>query len=179
MPDQDFQVRAFDTLVGKHGDHIGGERDAVRALLRGETDAACILDANHLAFAREGQHTASLNQNPRSDGRLRSLQLHRARRRATGEGRPFLRAAARDVVRRRRSAPAARSRRVEGVGARPGDRIHAALRGRRSIRHDRHVRQQRRRRNAGRSRHRSAFAEGGYLLVKRAVRRVRPEKRSS
>jgi phosphonate transport system substrate-binding protein len=52
--DRDFQVKAFDVLVGKHGDHIGGERDAVRALLRGEADAACILDANHLAFAREG-----------------------------------------------------------------------------------------------------------------------------
>src|SRR5262245_60289366 len=59
MPDRDFKVRAFDTLVGKHGDHIGGERDAVRALLRGETDAACILDANHLAFAREGTLTPS------------------------------------------------------------------------------------------------------------------------
>jgi ABC-type phosphate/phosphonate transport system substrate-binding protein len=54
MPDRDFAVRVFDTLVGKHGDHIGGERDAVRALLRGEADAACILDANHLAFTREG-----------------------------------------------------------------------------------------------------------------------------
>ena len=53
MPQRDFQVRMFDMLVGKHGDHIGGERDAVRALLRGEADAACILDANHLAFARE------------------------------------------------------------------------------------------------------------------------------
>jgi ABC-type phosphate/phosphonate transport system substrate-binding protein len=53
-PEQDFQVRVFDTLVGKHGDHIGGERDAVRALLRREADAACILDGNHLAFAREG-----------------------------------------------------------------------------------------------------------------------------
>jgi ABC-type phosphate/phosphonate transport system substrate-binding protein len=53
-PDRDFQVRVFDVLVGKHGDHIGGERDAVRALLRGEADAACILDANNLAFAREG-----------------------------------------------------------------------------------------------------------------------------
>src|SRR6185295_15723381 len=53
-PDQDFEVRVFDALVGKHGDHIGGERDAVRALLRGEADAACILDGNHLAFAREG-----------------------------------------------------------------------------------------------------------------------------
>lgn len=51
---EDLDVRAFDILVGKHGDHIGGERDAVRALLRGEADAACILDANHLTFAREG-----------------------------------------------------------------------------------------------------------------------------
>ncbi len=53
-PERDFQVSVFDALVGKHGDHIGGERDAVRALLRGEADAACILDANNLAFAREG-----------------------------------------------------------------------------------------------------------------------------
>jgi ABC-type phosphate/phosphonate transport system substrate-binding protein len=54
MPERDFEVRVFDVLVGKHGDHIGGERDAIRALLRGEADAACILDANHLAFVREG-----------------------------------------------------------------------------------------------------------------------------
>jgi ABC-type phosphate/phosphonate transport system substrate-binding protein len=47
-------VLVFDRLVGKHGDHIGGERDAVRALVRGEADAACILDANHLAFGRDG-----------------------------------------------------------------------------------------------------------------------------
>ena len=53
-PRRDFEVVLFDYLVGKHGDHIGGERDAVRALVRGEVDAACILDANHLAFTREG-----------------------------------------------------------------------------------------------------------------------------
>jgi ABC-type phosphate/phosphonate transport system substrate-binding protein len=53
-PRRDFDVVLFDTLVGKHGDHIGGEREAARALLRGEADAACILDANHLAFGREG-----------------------------------------------------------------------------------------------------------------------------
>src|SRR5450755_4744253 len=29
-PRQDFEVLSFDSLVGKHGDHIGGERDAVR-----------------------------------------------------------------------------------------------------------------------------------------------------
>jgi ABC-type phosphate/phosphonate transport system substrate-binding protein len=53
-PDIDFQVRRFDVGVGLHGDHIGGERDAARALLAGELDAACMIDANHLAFAREG-----------------------------------------------------------------------------------------------------------------------------
>ena len=53
-PDHDFTVIPFDKLVGKHGDHIGGERDAIRALLAGQADAACILDGNHLAFSREG-----------------------------------------------------------------------------------------------------------------------------
>jgi ABC-type phosphate/phosphonate transport system substrate-binding protein len=53
-PRRDFEVILFDRLVGKHGDHIGGERDAVRALVRGDVDAACILDANQLAFSREG-----------------------------------------------------------------------------------------------------------------------------
>lgn len=53
-PGRDFEVRRFDVLVGLHGDHIGGERDAVRALLAGEVDAACLIDANHLLFAREG-----------------------------------------------------------------------------------------------------------------------------
>ncbi|HZS52350.1 MAG TPA: PhnD/SsuA/transferrin family substrate-binding protein [Bryobacterales bacterium] len=53
-PGRDFEVIAFDRLVGKHGDHIGGERDAVRALLRGEADAACLIDGNYLLFAQEG-----------------------------------------------------------------------------------------------------------------------------
>jgi phosphonate transport system substrate-binding protein len=69
--DRDFEARAFDVLVGKHGDHVGGERDAVRALLRGEADAACILDANHLAFARDGSIPSSstrvLTQTPGYD----------------------------------------------------------------------------------------------------------------
>ena len=47
-------VVRHDVLVGKHGDHIGGERDAVRALLAGTVDAACVIDGNRLAFAREG-----------------------------------------------------------------------------------------------------------------------------
>jgi phosphonate transport system substrate-binding protein len=53
-PRRDFEVVVCDRLAGKHGDHIGGERDAVRALVRGEADGACILDANHLVLTREG-----------------------------------------------------------------------------------------------------------------------------
>ena len=53
-PDKDFTVLQFDKLVGKHGDHIGGERDAVRSLIHGEADAACLVDGNHLVFSREG-----------------------------------------------------------------------------------------------------------------------------
>jgi phosphonate transport system substrate-binding protein len=53
-PEADFQVLRFDRERGKHGDHIGGERDAVRALMRGDADAACIIDANHLLFTQEG-----------------------------------------------------------------------------------------------------------------------------
>ena len=52
--DNDVDVVAFDVLPGKHGDHVGGERDAVRALVKGEVDAACLLDANQIAFGREG-----------------------------------------------------------------------------------------------------------------------------
>src|SRR5262249_34917630 len=36
-----------------HGDHIGGERDAARALVRGQVDAACCIDGNHLLFTQE------------------------------------------------------------------------------------------------------------------------------
>jgi phosphonate transport system substrate-binding protein len=50
----DVVVRHHDVGVGLHGDHIGGERDAARALADGDVDAACMIDANHLLFAREG-----------------------------------------------------------------------------------------------------------------------------
>jgi len=53
-PDRDIHVLRHDVGVGLHGDHIGGERDAARALLAGEVDAACMIDGNHLLFAHEG-----------------------------------------------------------------------------------------------------------------------------
>ncbi len=48
------RIQRFDVGVGLHGDHIGGERDAARALLAGEVDAACLIDSNVLLFARDG-----------------------------------------------------------------------------------------------------------------------------
>jgi phosphonate transport system substrate-binding protein len=54
----DPRVRRFDVGVGLHGDHIGGERDAARALFAADpadrVDAACMIDSNLLLFAREG-----------------------------------------------------------------------------------------------------------------------------
>lgn len=53
-PGSAFSVRRFDVMVTKHGDHVGGERDAVRALIAGDADAACVIDGNQLLFAKEG-----------------------------------------------------------------------------------------------------------------------------
>jgi phosphonate transport system substrate-binding protein len=52
--ERDFRVRRFDVLVGKHGDHIGGEREALEALKRGEADAATMLDLNWDTWSRDG-----------------------------------------------------------------------------------------------------------------------------
>jgi phosphonate transport system substrate-binding protein len=71
VPGESVSVRRFDVGVGLHGDHIGGERDAVRALLAGEVDAAAIIDTNHLLFGREGTIPAGstnvLAQTPQFD----------------------------------------------------------------------------------------------------------------
>jgi ABC-type phosphate/phosphonate transport system substrate-binding protein len=53
-PFADFEVARHDLLGGKHGDHIGGEREAARALIAGAVDAACMIDSNHLLFINEG-----------------------------------------------------------------------------------------------------------------------------
>jgi ABC-type phosphate/phosphonate transport system substrate-binding protein len=53
-PGPDVEIQRHDVLGGKHGDHIGGERDAARALTAGTADAACMIDGNHLLFVTEG-----------------------------------------------------------------------------------------------------------------------------
>jgi ABC-type phosphate/phosphonate transport system substrate-binding protein len=54
VPGADFEVVYHDLLGGKHGDHIGGEREAARALVSGGCEAACMIDGNHLLFTGEG-----------------------------------------------------------------------------------------------------------------------------
>ncbi len=65
------EVVRHEVGVGKHGDHVGGERDAARALVEGGVDAACMIDANHLAFTRDGTlpagSTRVLTQTPAYD----------------------------------------------------------------------------------------------------------------
>jgi phosphonate transport system substrate-binding protein len=53
-PAEGVRVERFDIGVGLHGDHIGGEREAARALVAGKVAAACMIDFNHLQFGREG-----------------------------------------------------------------------------------------------------------------------------
>jgi phosphonate transport system substrate-binding protein len=53
-PLRDCKVAYHNVMVGKHGDHVGGEREAARALAAGAADAACVLDANYGAFVNEG-----------------------------------------------------------------------------------------------------------------------------
>jgi phosphonate transport system substrate-binding protein len=53
-PFHDCKVLHHNVMVGKHGDHVGGERDAARALASGVADAACVLDANYGVFINEG-----------------------------------------------------------------------------------------------------------------------------
>jgi phosphonate transport system substrate-binding protein len=53
-PEIDVVVQYNNVLVGKHGDHIGGERNAALELMTGEANAACMLEANYSMFTSDG-----------------------------------------------------------------------------------------------------------------------------
>jgi ABC-type phosphate/phosphonate transport system substrate-binding protein len=53
-PGDDVRVLRHDVLVGKHGDHVGGEREALAALVDGRAQAACVLDLNWELWRRDG-----------------------------------------------------------------------------------------------------------------------------
>lgn len=50
----DYEVQRHDVLVGKHGDHVGGERNALQSLIEGRSDAACVLDLNWQRWSADG-----------------------------------------------------------------------------------------------------------------------------
>jgi phosphonate transport system substrate-binding protein len=54
LDEDSYRTRRFDVLVGKHGDHIGGELDAFHALEQGEVSASCLLDLNWDTWTRDG-----------------------------------------------------------------------------------------------------------------------------
>jgi len=54
IPGEDCFVLYHEVMVGKHGDHVGGEREAARALATGKADASCVLDGNVTVFINEG-----------------------------------------------------------------------------------------------------------------------------
>jgi ABC-type phosphate/phosphonate transport system substrate-binding protein len=50
----DLEVVRHEVLVGLHGNHVGGERDAADALVAGLVDAACLHEWNYHAFIENG-----------------------------------------------------------------------------------------------------------------------------
>ncbi|HEX5031766.1 MAG TPA: PhnD/SsuA/transferrin family substrate-binding protein [Candidatus Eisenbacteria bacterium] len=54
LPEKDYAARHFDIGVGLHGDHVGGELEAFRALTRGEVDASVMLDLNRDGWEKDG-----------------------------------------------------------------------------------------------------------------------------
>src|SRR5947207_212302 len=53
-PGVDVTVRRFDVLVGKHGDHVGGEREALACLTQGDAAACAMLDLNWEGWIKDG-----------------------------------------------------------------------------------------------------------------------------
>jgi len=53
-PGADVTVKRFDVLVGKHGDHVGGEREAFECLKKGDAAACTMLDLNWAGWTRDG-----------------------------------------------------------------------------------------------------------------------------
>lgn len=68
---KDYTEKRFDIGVGLHGDHVGGELDAVKALMEGTVDAAFCLDGNYKRWLSDGTLDAAkvqlLAQTPHFD----------------------------------------------------------------------------------------------------------------
>jgi phosphonate transport system substrate-binding protein len=53
-PGRDVTVKRFDVRVGKHGDHIGGEKEALIAMQTRAADACAMLDLNWQLWSADG-----------------------------------------------------------------------------------------------------------------------------
>jgi ABC-type phosphate/phosphonate transport system substrate-binding protein len=53
-PAGDVNIRRFDLMVGKHGDHVGGELEAFRCLEAGEAQASAMIDLNWQGWTADG-----------------------------------------------------------------------------------------------------------------------------
>ena len=53
-PGVDVKVRRFDVLVGNHGDHVGGERDALESMMTGDAAVCAMLDLNWDGWVKDG-----------------------------------------------------------------------------------------------------------------------------
>ncbi len=53
-PGTDYTEHRFDLLVGLHGDHIGGEREAFQCLKKGGAAACALIDLNWQGWTRDG-----------------------------------------------------------------------------------------------------------------------------
>jgi ABC-type phosphate/phosphonate transport system substrate-binding protein len=54
QPGTDYEAKRFDLLVGLHGDHVGGEKEAFLCLKRGEAQATAMIDLNWQAWCKDG-----------------------------------------------------------------------------------------------------------------------------
>ncbi len=52
--EEDYIEKRFDIGIGLHGDHVGGELDASKALMNNELDACWVLDRNYEAWTKDG-----------------------------------------------------------------------------------------------------------------------------
>jgi ABC-type phosphate/phosphonate transport system substrate-binding protein len=53
-PHRNVNIIRHDVLVGKHGDHVGGELDAFKCLARGDAQASAMLDLNWASWTQDG-----------------------------------------------------------------------------------------------------------------------------
>lgn len=54
LPGRDYEEKRHDLLVGLHGDHIGGEKEAFLTLSRGKADASALIDLNWQGWTKDG-----------------------------------------------------------------------------------------------------------------------------